>query len=264
MQYFRAWLRLNTCEERCPQASLIRFLEEFGANDQALRQTVQGARLFFQLTATCPFFTFMKPSAVTRVGRRPCQTCTNDEGFLRNDPVATYQTFDITLPIVPERDESLASLVRDHFNSTVNRECANCNSVVTTTNSTYLVNAQRAVVINLLRFNNNPNWTGNMRVGQGEGPAALKNKRRVDLAHDIVIPGYNVGVGESYTYQLVSTCEHIGEVINDGHYVAHILSRENTWWRANDNQPLEKSKMADVESSTVFLLRLVDDEDEYY
>ena len=43
----------------------------------------------------------------------------------------------------------------------------------------------------------------------------------------------------------MSTCEHIGEVINDGHYVAHILSRENTWWRANDNQPLEKSKMAD-------------------
>ena len=64
----------------------------------------------------------------------------------------------------------------------------------------------------------------------------------------------------SFAYQLVSTCEHIGEVINDGHYVAHILSRENTWWRANDDQPLERSKMADVEASTVFLLQLVEDE----
>ena len=210
LQYFRAWLRLQSCENRCPQPSLISFLEEFGANDQAVRRTVQEARLFFQLTANCPFFSFMKPSAVTRTGRRACQTCKND-GFNRSDPVATYQTFDITLPKVPERDESLASLVRGHFNNAIDRNCANCNSIVTTTNSTYLVNAQRAVVINLLRFNNNPNWRGNMTVGQGEGLAALKNKRRVDLAGDIVIPGYNVGIGESYTYQLVSTCEHIGD-----------------------------------------------------
>ena len=74
--------------------ALTKFLEEFADNNQAITQRVQESRLFFQLTHDCQFFDFMKPTASVPVSRQSCPSCKND-GFLRHDPLANHDAFDI-------------------------------------------------------------------------------------------------------------------------------------------------------------------------
>lgn len=65
--------------------------------------------------------------------------------------------------------------------------------------------------------------------------------------------------GKELTYTLVSTVEHLGNTIKAGHYVAHV-SAQNNFYRVDDDRPIQKSTVAEIEKSQLFLYKRVENE----
>ena len=61
--------------------------------------------------------------------------------------------------------------------------------------------------------------------------------------------------GVPVPYELVACVEHIGNSVHCGHYVAHVKTPSGQFFKVDDSRPICKSKMEEIESSTIFLLR---------
>ena len=138
-----------------------------------------------------------------------------------------------------------------HFieNQTVNCINLDCRAAINQRSSIEILNPQPVIVIALNRTWHRP------------GLAAVVNHRNVSLSEIIHVPCHG---GDRARFELAATIEHTGGA-EDGHYAAH-LRYNNDYYAASDNLPILRSADShyNVEKSTIFLFKKLDDDAYYY
>ena len=164
-------------------------------------------------------------------------------------------------------DENLQSLLDAHFiqNQTVNCVNPDCRAAIDQRSSIEILDPKPVIVIALNRTwyrpglaaereanRNNPNWVA---------PPPQVNHRNVSLSEIIEVPCLG---GERARFELAATIEHTGGA-EAGHYAAH-LRYNNDYYAASDNLPILRSAEShyNVEKSTIFLFKKLDDDAGYY
>ena len=82
----------------------------------------------------------------------------------------------------------------------------------------------------------------------------MKNANAIILGnHQIMIKYKDVTNTEKREkYILQSTISHIGETINNGHYIAHV-KKSDKWYQCND-QAVEECSVDDIKQEEVYIL----------
>ena len=161
------------------------------------------------------------------------------------------------MPEHPTPNENLQILIDAYFRQESLRPCTQtaCNGQNPVTTTVDLIDPKKAIVLSINRQQDNPMWplvTPEERVNY----PGIKIDRKVMLSNVIKIP---CARGVPAQYELVATIEHSGDHTGGGHYVTH-LKYNDTWYLANDKEPIRKSiefPEFDVEKSNIFLFKIL-------
>ena len=254
LDYFHGWYYSSKKEN--PMAGMLKFFEEFNlGNPQVNINKMWSNDLVYAAfrggTAEnpngCPIFHFLYPSSMELVDTHECNNCKKEAmlDYARPQKSGMLELF------MPEEktDESecLQSLVDATLEQRIyDGECV-CKNLIRKQSKKYYTEAD-TIILKLQRL-----VYGEKERNSERRTFKIKN-RPVKLSPVLTLPFLEGLQKKVIVMDLVCTSQHYGSE-NSGHFVCHALAN-SSFYEINDlDNNVKKSKMVDVEKSTLFFYK---------